>query len=331
MKLHKIMDLEVPGGVRDAAFWDEETIVVTTPAADVWRLDLGASRRPPQQLHTGQEVLAPVARGLGKEGDLAPAAGGYPRLAVSRTAAAVVVNTHDTVLVACDATDIRRPPRVIAMGWGQYYPALGFSSDGSWFCMSPESPLTVWDTRTWRWRSSSEYEHGVWHATQPLLLCTTDNDPPSLAWLSAAAGGEELSAARVLGPIDVGDDWMRMCGLSLDPSGEYCAAAFENGRLVWWRLEPLEQVAELATSDGELKDIQVSTQGRWLAALRNRAGVELWDLNTRRPLDDTMLDASDVVFSPSATRLIALSNAGNPHPRFPSSGPTSAALWQLAE
>jgi hypothetical protein len=41
------------------------------------------------------------------------------------------------------------------------------------------------------------------------------------------------------------------------------------------------------------------------------------------------MDASDVVFSPSGTRFITLSNAPNPHSKFPPSDIRSAALWQI--
>lgn len=313
--------------VRDAVFWDEEHLLLTTPAAEVWRAAL-AGPHDAQRLFTAAEVLGPVARHLGAE-RVAPAAGGYPRLAAHRAANTVVVNTHDLVLVAC-APHGGRAPALLSACWGHYYPCLAFSADGSRFAATGDGFL-AFDTRSWQGRMEEPPAHCAWHPREPALLCL-DRSTGRLAWTDyrdfAAPQPQTLGVPDLPGGPD------EVAGLVVDPSGEMAVVACdEPPRLEWWQLAPLRRLETRALEDGSAGGFPAleAHHGAGLFAVESQAGVRLWDFGSRRPLARLLAGATNLRFSPSGRRFLTHGPAStSPHPARAAEAGGSVALWQVS-
>ncbi len=113
--------------VRDAAFVDDEHLLATDGAADIWKVDCQTGHAV--ILHQGAHILGVVDRSLAVPHTpiVRPCAGTYPLIAVANHGP-VVVATHDMVLAG----------KVPAGEWkllsdlfGSYYPQLLFNSHGT--------------------------------------------------------------------------------------------------------------------------------------------------------------------------------------------------------
>lgn len=319
--------------VRDLAFWDEATVLLVTPAGDLWRAVLEPSPRATERLYTGREVNASLAKAFGEE-TMEPASGGYPSLAADARAGVAIVNTHDVVLVACavpaDARPPAEPPKLIAAGWGNYYPQLSFSADGSRFAAAHDE-LLVFDTRTWaRGQPGNDSDAWAWHPREPRMLSLDDKD--RLSWVDFS--DVKNPVIQPLGTLDTGegDDRTDPHALLVDADGAGFLVAYHYPpRLEWWRMDPLRRIGDARPApDGEVFGIHPSPAGDLLALLSS-GGVRLMDAATREEVSDVMEGAMDLSFSPSGRRFITRSLAmQNPHPKHGGRAGARFHLWQAA-
>lgn len=331
----RVGELSFGFDVRDAAFWDEETLILVTPAADVWHATLDPRPHAVDKLFTGNEVNGPLSRAFGKP--VAPATGGYPCLAASARARTVVVNTHDVVLVACPMGTVfprgrwwQRPveaatPRIICDGWGDYYPPLAFSADGSRLAMAYEGVI-VWDTATWTYGHDEKGVDTVaWHPREPRTLVL---DEGRLAWIDWT--DIERPVRHPIGALEGAGDREEPRAVVLDPDeGGFLAAYHYPPRLEWWRFDPLRLVHTVESPHGEIYDLVPGPAGDVVAVVgAHSTGV--WDARTRTPVGDAMEEATGVSFSPSGRRFITRKlSFDNPYPAHGDTTECGFDLWQV--
>jgi hypothetical protein len=317
--------VSLPVEARDVVFWDDETLLLTTPSADVWRADVASTPCNIDLWFAANRVLKPVAEALGKPG-VEPASGGYPRLAASAPAGAVVVNTHDLVLVACPRPG-ETAARLLSFSWGQYYPRMAFSRDGSRFSACADH-LLVFDTGSWRGRARDALEVCAWHPWEPLLL-GLHQYTGQLSWADWRDSAKP--ALRLVGTLDASGGRIEPAGMVVDATGERCVTAYGHpDRLEWWQLDPLRLIDSRPVGEGEVFDLQ-SGPGARLFAVESEAGVQLWDFETRQPLSDVIPGGSGVQFSPSGFLFVTQSREPtNPYPIQPGRPNHTVTLWKVS-
>ncbi|MCZ6691834.1 MAG: hypothetical protein O7H41_19790 [Planctomycetota bacterium] len=324
MKLQKVRDLDLDVGVVDVAFLDEDRILVTSPVADVWSLDLDPSDARPTLVSPATDVLAPIARSFGKEA-MDPAQGAYPRLVASDAAGSMVVNSHDFVLLK---SPLSGEPKWLAISitWGLYYPDLIFSPDGARFAARSDT-LIIYETEGWKWRTHDCSVVCAWHSTESKLLCLDFDN--RLGWLDYTDWPEEPPPFELLGETSAKKKWEDPSGLAISPQGKTCLITLESGHLLWWNLDPLEVLNDVKSEDGAVYGV-TGSPGRPWAAVECASGTRFWDLERQTPMGDLFPGISDIRFSPSGERFVTLSDTStNPHPKKGQPGSRTATLWQV--
>jgi hypothetical protein len=325
MKVTRVATLSFGGEARDVVFWTDDLLLLTTPSAEVWRAIAEPGQHPGELLFAANEVLAPVAQALGQL-HVQPASGGYPRLAASVHAGVVVVNTHDLVLVACPLHG-SRSPSLLFFGWGQYYPSLAFSRDGSRFSVTADH-LLVFDTDSWQGQTRNACEVCAWHPREPMLL-GLHRYTGQLGWTDWRDSANP--ALRPLGVLTAAQERIEPAGLIVDAAGDRCVIAFAHPhRLEWWQLHPLQRIDSRLVEEGEIVELQPSPEAG-VFAVETTAGVRVWDLERREPLSDLIGGATGLRFSPSGRRFVTRSRAAtNPYPLQSSEGEPSVTLWRVS-
>ncbi|HEU4882169.1 MAG TPA: hypothetical protein VFT45_07990 [Longimicrobium sp.] len=307
--------------VRDLAFWDEETVILVTPAADVWRAVLDPHPRAVEKLYSGREVNAPLSAAFGKP--VEPATGGYPRLAVSARAGVAIVNTHDVVLVACPVGIDAGKPRLISEGWGNYDPQIAFSPDGARFSLM-SGGVAVFDTTTWKFGHDEAAGTCVWHPRAPWTLVLDEGRVGWIDWTDVAK-----PARHSIGTLEGPEDREEPRAVALDPDeGGFLAAYHYPPRLEWWRFDPLRIVHSVESPHGEILNLVPGPAG--LVAVVGARGTGVWDTRTREPVGGAMDEATGVVFSPSRRRFITRKlSFSNPYPAHGDTTQCGFDLWQV--
>ena len=325
MTVARVQELSFEVDARDVVFWDDNTLLLTTPSAEVWRVVVAPTPGKAESSVAASRVLGPVAQALGQAA-VKPARGGYPRLAASARAGAVVVNTHDLVLVACPLRG-GDGARLLSFGWGQYYPRLAFSRDGSRFSACADH-LLVFDTGSWEGRARDAPEVCAWHPREPLLL-GLHAYTGQLGWTDWRDGANPT--LRPVGTLDASGGRIEPAGVVVDAAGERCVTAYRHpDRLEWWQLDPLRLIDSRPVGEGEVFDLR-SGPGAGLFAVESAAGVQLWDFDTREPLSGVIAGASGAQFSPSGLRFVTRSRAPtNPYPIQPGGANRAVTLWKVA-
>jgi hypothetical protein len=302
-KLIRQFELSLPIEARHVVFADEGTLAFTSPVADVWKVAAGTAASHPELLFPSRLALAPVAEALGRA-TVDPARGDYPRLAVSLSANVVVVNTHDLVLVACPLNSEEKA-RLLAFGWGQYYPRMAFSADHSRFAAKADM-LLVYDMTTWRGHALRSVEQCGWHPRQPMHLCVGYKG--ELFWADWSEGISPI--IRELGSIGVHNETH---GLVVLHDLERFVAAFHPPRLELWQLNPLRLIEALDTVDGEIFDLRLSPNGKWLV-VRTSSGIRLWNPETPFVLSKLFPGFDALEFAPSSQRFVTHQLAASANP-----------------
>jgi hypothetical protein len=321
----RLHELSFEVDARGVVFWDDNTLLLTTPSAEVWRAVVAPTPGKAELSVTAKHVLGPVAQALG-QADVKPASGGYPRLAASTRAGAVVVNTHDLVLVACPMRG-GNGARLLSFGWGQYYPAMAFSRDGTRFYACADH-LLVFDTGSWQGQARDALQVCAWHPSEPLLLGLHEYTG-QLGWTDWSDGANPT--LRPVGTLAASEGRIEPAGIVVDASGERCVTAYRQpDRLEWWQLDPLRLIDCRLVGEGEVLDLQSGPGTGWFA-VESEAGVQLWDFETREPLSDVIAGASGVQFSPSGLRFVTQSRSlTNPYPIKPGGADRAVTLWKVA-
>jgi hypothetical protein len=315
MELRKIGNLDIGKEVRHAAFLSEDRVAVSTPAGDVFEVAFGDSAQP-RLLLEGKRILKPVARAL-RQRKVEPAGGAYPRLAASPSGGRLIVNTHDAVLVACSLDG--EPPRLIAETWGEYYPRIQFSPDGRWVCAG-ETPLLVFDVRTWKYKVFEDLAAAAWHPVLPRLLVLDGERRPR--WLAMG----EPSPGPPLG--DLANGVHDPVGLFLTSAGDRGLAVFENGESIEFQLDPFRRSENRSLGNGLLSAAWQPSRASWII-LESDAGALLWDLDEVRPLTGFLPGVTEICPSPSGRRLV-LFERGSTNPRPVKPAPAmSAGFWEV--
>lgn len=328
-RLVRQYDLPLFAEARHVVFAGDDALMFTTTTADVWKMAASPTAARPELLFPGRLVLAPVVQVLGQAA-VVPASGGYPRLAVSFEADSVVVNTHDLVLVACRLNgDEQR--RLLSYSWGEYYPRFEFSSDNSRFAAKADR-LLVFDTRSWDGHTLNSVEVCGWHPQQPKQLCVDYEG--ELFWADWSQG--ITPEIQQLGTIGLRNGWNQAHGLVVLEGGERFVVAFHPPRIELWRLNPLQLIESLETSDGEISDLRLSPKGKWLVVL-SESGVRVWDTETHFELSDLFPGISELDLAPSGQRFVThhLTAGTNPYPTDRTTdrpaGGDLASCWEISE
>jgi hypothetical protein len=324
MTVARVYELSFEVDARDVVFWDDNTLLLTTPSAEVWRAVVAPTPGKAELSVAANRVLGPVALALG-QADVKPAGGGYPRLTASGQAGVVVVNTHDLVLVACPMRG-GNGARLLSFGCGQYYPAMAFSRDGARFSACADRVL-VFDTGSWQGRARDAGEVCAWHPREPLLLGLHEYTG-QLGWTDWRDSANPT--LRPLGTLDASGGRIEPAGVVVDATGERCVAAYRHpDRLEWWQLDPLRLIDSRPVEEGEVSGLQSGPGAAWFA-VESEAGVRLWDFETREPRCDVIAGASGVQFSPSGLRFVTQSREPtNPCPIQPGGVNRAVTLWKV--
>lgn len=321
----KITSLQAPSfeaSVVDAAFGDEETLLFTTSSAELWRAVMKPESPRAERVLDAGPVLGPVAQALG-EAMVSPARGGYPRLAVSYEAGVAVVNTHDVVLVACPLRGAGAP-QLVWCGWGQYYPSLAFSPDGSRLMASADEVI-LFDTASWR----SCLAHGgarfcAWHPREPRLLCL-EPTRGELHWWDV----QDVDRPRrwLVGMISTVPFDDHVVGIAIDVTGDRFVVAYRcPDRIEWWRLDPLRRDGVKPLSS----EILALEHGRRAALFATVTGVgaQIWSFESQEPIEGVIPSVDEIKFSPSGLRFATLRRRStNPYPGVRDRTEHAPALW----
>ncbi|KYF69764.1 hypothetical protein [Sorangium cellulosum] len=326
MKIERVRALSFEVDAVDVAFWDEDTLLVTTPSAELWRVAVEPRIQKAELVFAADQILDPVSRALGTV-VASPASGGYPRLAVSREAGVAAVNTHDMVLLACPLQG-EGGPRLVSYGWGQYYPRMAFSPDASRLMVCDDA-LVVFDTGSWRWhRMQGDANICAWHPREPWLL-GLEPTTGKLRWSDLQdMDNPRTWSAGALDPTQWDDD---VVGIAIDATGERLVAAYRHpDRIEWWELDPLHRVDTRPVQAGEVLALEHGREAGLFAAVAE-LGVQLWGFESREPISDVIPDVSEVKFSPSGLCFVTLSRASdNPYPVAPSRTGCTSILWRAS-
>lgn len=323
---------DLPLGIeaQHVIFADEVTLAFTTSTADVWKVVASPMSARPELLLSGRSAISPVAQALGQV-EVKPAGGGYPRIAVSQAANIVVVNTHDMVLIGCRLNGDKQP-QLFSFSWGQYYPHLAFSSDGSRIAAKADI-LSVYDTLSWSGCSIDAAETSCWHPRQLMHLCVGYDG--ELFWADWSQGAAPV--IRQLGTIGVRNGWNQARGLVMLEDGERFMVAFHPPRLELWRLRPLRMIESLGTDDGEIFDCRLSPDGQWVVILSAR-GARFWNTEAPFELSNLYPEITDLEFAPCGRRFVTHELAGgtNPWPADRTIGRVAAggdivSVWEICE
>lgn len=319
MRLHEIQRIEIPFMARDAAFLDEQTVLVTDDASNLWRHRLDeASATLSTPAH---EVLADFLRA-----DARHAAGDYPRIVAGPGGSPVVVNTDDLVLVTPDAEGRWK---TLLESWGMYAPQLAFSPDGRYLALHSESALLVFrmpvdehsflpNDLSGEWRSSTGHhmepllfddhvDAVAWHPTESLLLLLRSDrvlrlvDPPT---------GEEV---RTLGTV-LPDYWdpissgvLALALISDDvilSAHEYYGDGTES-LVELYRIGAGDRVASYPLAD--FPSMVITRPGLPWFAIASGTALHVWNATTLEPIVGPMtLPGSRLAVSPSGRRLVTL-------------------------
>jgi hypothetical protein len=321
--------------VRDLAFWDEETLILVTPRADVWRAELRPRPRAVEKLFSGGQVNRPLSGAFGTA--VKPATGGYPCLVASARAGAVVVNTHDVVLVACPVGGTlaqprrwwqpRGPgkPRLLCEGWGDYYPQVAFSPDGARLSLISRG-VVVYDTTTWSYGHAEDAaDTCAWHPRAPRTLVLREGHVGWIDWSDI-----QNPVRHPIGTLEGPEDREAPKAVALDADeGGFLAAYHYPARLEWWRFDPLRMVHTVESPHGEIDNLVPQPGGGLMGVVGGRsAGV--WDTRTRQPAGDAMEEPTGIVFSPSGRRFITRKlSFDNPYPAHEDITECGFDLWQV--
>lgn len=305
-KLVHAYSQRLPRDARHVVYANDETLGFITATADVWTVGTAQATQPAELVISGEQLLAPLAKELGKR-TIRPAAGNYPRLALALSTNTIIVNTHDLVLVGHRLTG-HDEPRVLSRCWGQYYPTLEFSPDERYFLAKADDGL-VFATEHWHGLHLDGIDGCAWHPTDSALLCLSVSG--KVFWTRILAAGvppmdEGLSSStEVLGSIGVRNGANQVAGLVILPGATDCIVAFHPPCVEQWQLNPLRQVGKRDLDDGEIVDLRLSPDGRWLAVHSTR-GLRI--SNSSEPLAVSKLfrgiDSFD--FSPSGESLLTV-------------------------
>lgn len=126
MKVHT-RSFETSVRVRDAAFIDDQHLLATDGAADIWKVECQTGQAV--ILHQGAHILGVVDRSLAVPHNpiVHPCGGAYPLIAVANHGP-IVVATHDMVLAG------KVPAgewKLLSELFGSYYPQLLFNNHGT--------------------------------------------------------------------------------------------------------------------------------------------------------------------------------------------------------
>ena len=321
--LARARELSFPVEARDIGFWDDGTLLLTTPSAEVWQADIAAAAGESVLLHPANRVIQPVAEAVGLP-NAEPAGGRYPRLAASALAGAVIVNTSDLVLVACP-----RPGeiagRLLHLGCGEYYPRMAFSRDGSRFTVCADT-LLVFDTGSWKKKARDDSGVFAWHPREPRLLFL-DAVTGRLMWTDWR--NVARPASWPVGTLSPSEGRVEPAGLVVDATADRCVTAYRHpDRLEWWQLQPLRMVAAQPVG-GEVFDLYPGPRAD-VFAVETEAGVQLWDFEARAPVSDVITGNTGVKSSPSGLWCVTLSRIpSNPHPMHPGEAKRTITLWKV--
>lgn len=325
MKIERVHALSFEVDAVDMAFWDEDTILLTTPSAELRRVAVSPPDQEAELVCAADQVLGPAARALG-ETMVSPASGRYPRLSASRAAGVAVVNTHDMVLLACPLRG-DGAPRLVSCGWGQYYPQLAFSPDASRLMVRADE-LIIFDTRSWRWHEAHGDESVcAWHPREPWLL-RLDPTTGQLRWSDLQDIDDPRAwSAGAIEPAQWDED---VVGIAIDATGERLVALCRRpDRIERWQLEPLRRVDARPVQSGEVVALEHGREAGVFAAVGD-GGVQLWGFESREPISDVIPDVSEVRFSPSGRRFVTLSRGStNPYPVVAGQAGCAPVLWQV--
>jgi hypothetical protein len=315
--LARVHEMTFPVEVRDVAFWDDGTLLLTTPSAELWRVDVVAPGES-DLLHPASRVLQPVAEALSSP-NVEPACGGYPRLAASALAGVIIVNTSDLTLVALPWSG-EVAARLLHLGCGEYYPRMAFSRDGSRFFACADR-LLIFDTGSWKKKHArNASEVCTWHPLEPRLL-GLDACTGRLKWTDWRNVAKPT--ARAVGTLDLSECRVEPAGLVVDATADRCVTAYHHpDRLEWWQLQPLRLIAVRPV--GEVFDLYPGPRAE-VFAVETEAGVQLWDLEARMPVSDVIGGSSGVKFSPSGLWCVTLSRV----PTNPGEVKRTVTLWKV--
>ncbi len=319
MRLHDIQRVEIPFGPRDAAFLDEETVLVTDAASNLWRHHLGEEAAT---LSTpGQGVLADFLRA-----DARHAAGNYPRIVAGPGGSPVVVNTDDLVLVTPDAGGRWK---TVLESWGMYVPLLAFSADGRYLALHSETTLLVFRMPVGEQSFlpndlSGEWRPSTGHHVEPLLV---DEDVDAFAWHPSEPLLLRLRSDRVLRVVDpqTGEE-VRTLGTVLpdswDPvrSGVLALALISDDMILsaheyygddteslveLYRIGAGERVASYPLA--VFPSTVITRPGLPWFAIAAGTALHVWNATTLEPIIGPMtLPGSRLAVSPSGRRLVTL-------------------------
>ena len=327
MRIDRVHALSFEVDVADVAFWDEETLLLITPSAELWRVAVSSRTQKAELVFAADQILGPVARTFGQV-TVSPAGGGYPRLAVSSAAGVAAVNTHDMVLVACPLHG-EGMPRLVSSSWGQYYPRMEFSSDASRLMLCADDVL-AFDTRSWRWFEKQGVANVcAWHPREPWLL-GLESSTGQLCWTDLRDIDKPRAwSAGALNRTQWDDE---VAGIAINATGERVVAAYRHpDRIEWWQSDPFRLIDTQPVRAGEVLALEHGREAG-LFAVVTEGGVECWDFESREPLSDVIRHASEIKFSPSGLRFVTLSRAStNPDPVSPPRESGCALfLWQVS-
>ncbi|WP_438010540.1 hypothetical protein WME89_19010 [Sorangium sp. So ce321] len=326
MKIERVRALSFEVDAVDVAFWDEDTLLVTTPSAELWRVAVEPRIQRAELVFAADQILGPASRALGTA-VASPASGGYPRLAVSREAGVAAVNTHDMVLLACPLHG-EGGPRLVSYGWGQYYPRMAFSPDASRLMVCADD-LVVFDTGSWRWyKMQGDANICAWHPREPWLL-GLEPTTGKLRWSDLQdMDNPRTWSAGALDPTQWDDD---VVGIAIDATGERLVAAYRHpDRIEWWELDPLHRVDTRPVQAGGVLALEHGGEAGLFAAV-TAFGVQLWGFESREPISDVIPNVSEVKFSPSGLCFVTLSRAStNPYPVASSRTGCASILWRAS-
>jgi hypothetical protein len=309
----RLEELSFELAVHDAAFWDEDSLILLTRDADVWRAELEPRPRATERLFSGQQVLAPLARRF-QTLTVRPAQGPCPGLAVCARAGAAVVITHDVVLAGCPV-GTPGEPRLWWETWGLYGPHLAFSHDGS--RLSVTQDFAVLDTRdpTRAWTQGQGA--WAWHPRETRLLVLRTEG--SVQWLDFPETGDPVPTP--LGTLGHEVEWFVQAAVDPDGGG-FVMGSWDT--LEWWRLHPLRKVHEAPAGIERIRAMVPGPAGDVFATV-GLDGARLWDTAAREPLTGVMENVYSVSFSPSGRRFITRTLLSDPYPVH-----ARLELWQVS-
>jgi hypothetical protein len=318
MKLTKIRDLSIEIEIRSVCFLDDDSVAAITPAGDVWRMTLASDR--PARLFSRDQVLNPITQALDQK-SIEPAKGGYPRLFASRKADWLIVNTHDFVLVACHL-EIDQSIRLVATGWGQYYPSLTFSANGRWLCARSDETV-VYDLHSWKWQILKNSSCAGWYTSQSALLIL-DNEG-HLSRMDIERG----TPPEILGSLPPSSDLFAnpVVDMCTSLSGQHVVLAYEKGDLEWWQLSPFQNIARVPVGDKEIIGMTASLEKQCVAS-ETETGIRFYHLEKPISLMDPLQGYANPYFSPSGKRFMAIEKKSS-NPKRQAGMPPLITLWEV--